>query len=281
MNLRSRCLGFFLCILCSGALVGQPSPVPSSDYTVGSADVLAIGIYDEEDLSGDYTVSSDGQIVFPLLGSVAVEGKTSKEIEDSLTELLEKDFLYNATVSVRVTHYRSRTVKVLGSVVQPGVYYLDGPTKLLDVLSKAGGIASSSGEVTRGQTARVVRSSLPKQADQAGQMASQTFLVDLYELLVEGIEGTNLLLEQGDTIYVPETVLVHVVGEVKKPGSFPFEVRMTVLKAITLAGGATQKGAPRNSIVKRIREGKEVEVEVSLNDLLEPDDIVEVPRSFW
>ena len=271
------------------ALTGLPGPArgqapepPGSDYTVGPTDVLTIEVYDEADLSGEYRVSQSGAIVFPLVGQVPVAGRTAPEIAEHLKVLLEKDYLYEATINVTVTSYRSRTVKILGNVLRPGVYYLEGPTRLLDVLSQAGGVASSGGEVNRGQAARVVRlEEAPDPEGDGTKMVTRNLSIDLYELLVEGREEANLLLESGDTVYVPETRFVHVVGEVKQPGSFPFEEGMTVLKAITLAGGATLKGAPRNAVIKRIREGKEQEIEVSLEDLLQPDDIVDVPRSFW
>ncbi len=82
-------------------------------------------------------------------------------------------------------------------------------------------------------------------------------------------------------VYVLRTEEVHVIGEVKRPGSFPYEDGMTVLKALSLAGGATKRGAVKNALVRRIQDGEEVQVKVSVEDLLQPDDILEIPLSFW
>jgi polysaccharide export outer membrane protein len=75
---------------------------------------------------------------------------------------------------------------------------------------------------------------------------------------------------------------VYVTGEVKRPGiAIPFESNMTVLKAITLAGGATKRASVKNTIIKRIKEGKEEIIHVQMGDIVQPDDIIEVPLSFW
>jgi polysaccharide export outer membrane protein len=72
-----------------------------------------------------------------------------------------------------------------------------------------------------------------------------------------------------------------VVGEVKKPGTFPYEPPLTLLKAIAMAGGATKKAAPKNSIIKRLKNDKIEKIEAAMDSLILPDDIIEVPLSFW
>jgi polysaccharide biosynthesis/export protein len=103
--------------------------------------------------------------------------------------------------------------------------------------------------------------------------------------LTEGREEVNILLQDGDVIYVPEVqdagAFIHVVGEVRSPGKFPYQEGMTVLKAITLAGGATQKAAQRNTVIKRMQDNRVQELKTTSDTLLEPDDIVDVPLSFW
>jgi polysaccharide export outer membrane protein len=92
----------------------------------------------------------------------------------------------------------------------------------------------------------------------------------------------NIELQNGDIIYIPNTTQsVHVIGEVKKPGSFPYEEGMTVLKAISLAGGRTNASSQRNIMVKRIVNNKETKIKVKMSDVLQPDDIIEVPLSVW
>ena len=48
-----------------------------------------------------------------------------------------------------------------------------------------------------------------------------------------------------------------------------------------MAGGATKKGAPDDAIIKRLKDGKVEEIEASMDTLIQPDDVIEVPLSFW
>ncbi|MGB5686574.1 MAG: SLBB domain-containing protein, partial [Candidatus Electrothrix sp.] len=88
-------------------------------------------------------------------------------------------------------------------------------------------------------------------------------------------------VQPDDTIFVPEVRSFHVVGEVKQPGSFPHEPRLTLLQAIAMAGGATKKAAQKNSIIKRLKNGKVEEIEAAMSTLILPEDVIEVPLSFW
>jgi len=108
-----------------------------------------------------------------------------------------------------------------------------------------------------------------------------SFYISLHQFLIDGKRQLNIYLKGGDVIYIPGTQSIHVIGEVKKPGSFPFEEGITVLKAITLAGGSTEKSSIKNVVIKRIEDGEEIELKVLMGDLLQPDDIIEVPLSIW
>ena len=83
---------------------------------------------------------------------------------------------------------------------------------------------------------------------------------------------------------------VFVFGEVQKPGTFPLEGEMSIVQAITLAGGFTKLAAKNNTNVTRIVEGQERKIRVPVEDigvgrernfLLQPGDIVFVPESFF
>lgn len=83
---------------------------------------------------------------------------------------------------------------------------------------------------------------------------------------------------------------VFVFGEVQKPGTFPYEENMSVIQAITLAGGFTKIAAKNNTNVTRIVDGKELKIRVPVEDIgvgreknfmLQPGDIIFVPESFF
>src|SRR5690348_9903096 len=122
------------------------SPTVGQEYTIGPRDVLGITVWGQADLSRDYGVDPDGFIPFPLIGRVKAAGSTPKELAGELTELLGKDYLVNPQVIVSVREYLSQKVQVLGAAEKPGVYYLTGPTTVLEILSKAGGLSSAAGK---------------------------------------------------------------------------------------------------------------------------------------
>jgi protein involved in polysaccharide export with SLBB domain len=74
---------------------------------------------------------------------------------------------------------------------------------------------------------------------------------------------------------------VYVTGEVKKPGGYPFETGLTVRKAISLAGGFTDKAAKTKIAVTRVIDNREVSLPVNLDDQIQEEDIITVPRSFF
>ncbi|AKU91808.1 polysaccharide biosynthesis/export family protein [Vulgatibacter incomptus] len=83
---------------------------------------------------------------------------------------------------------------------------------------------------------------------------------------------------------------VFVFGEVQKPGTFPFEDRMNVVQAITLAGGFTKLAARNSVLVTRSIDGREERIKVAVDDIgtgrqpnlyLSPGDIVFVGESFF
>ncbi|CAK8717383.1 hypothetical protein GKODMF_08975 [Candidatus Electrothrix gigas] len=253
-----------------------------SAYAVGPEDVLAIEVFDNPELKGEYIVSTDGDIVFPLIGQVKVAGQTLAAIKKKLTHLLEKDYLYNPIVSVDVSKYLSKKVKIMGKIGKPGVYYLEGPTRLFDLLTRAGGIVKQSGEsVMSGQKVHITRVLSNRGRLTTSSNNTKTYYVDLHQLLVEGKDETNVYLQSGDVIFIPNTSSFHVIGEVKKAGSFPFEEGMTLLKAIALASGLTDKADADAIVIKRIQNGKVKEITANreADTVLQPSDTVIIPQA--
>ncbi|MGZ3459040.1 MAG: polysaccharide biosynthesis/export family protein [Archangium sp.] len=83
---------------------------------------------------------------------------------------------------------------------------------------------------------------------------------------------------------------VFVFGEVQKPGTFPYEEGMTIIEAVTLAGGLTKLASPNGTQVARQEKGQQVKIRVPVKDIrdgmeknfpLQPGDIVYVPESFF
>ena len=263
--------------------VWMPAPARGQEYTIGPGDVLTITVWGQADLSRDYTVDPDGSAPFPLIGRVMAARRSPNELAAHLTERLGKDYLVNPQVIVTVKEYLSQKVQVLGAAERPGLYYLTGPTTLLDLLSKAGGFAS-----TAGKQVLLIRNTGPSDSPGAALRLS-------LDKIQAGDPSENTRVQSQDIVIVSKAQApgsYFVFGEVQKPGAYPIDKETNILEGITLAGGFTPKAAPgRTRVIRSTPQGQKV-IEVDMNDiirrgrearsvLLQESDFVVVPESFF
>ncbi len=255
------------------------SPQPDTNaYVVGATDVLAIRVFDEPTLTCDCTVDSDGSITFPLVGRVEVGGKTIRETETILTTLLRKDYVRRAQVSVEVKSYRSRSIFVLGEVRTPGKYSIGDQVTLLEVIANAGSLTS-----TAGNTIIVQRQKDPRAPVTGPALPNENTGVEImrisYEDLKEGRLRSNIVLQDGDTLFIPEAERFFVTGFVRTPGMYVHKQGMTVQQAIAQAGGLTDRGTLRRlKILRKDKDGREVEMDAKPTDVVLPNDTIKVSQ---
>jgi polysaccharide export outer membrane protein len=252
----------------------SPAALLAQEYTIGPRDVLKITVWGHDDLSGEYPVGEDGFVPFPLLGRVEANGLTIKQFATRLVDLLGKDYLVNPQVLVSVKEYLSKKVHVFGETDRPGVFYLTGPTSLLEILSRAGAKTTSKQLI------------LVRPHRDGNRVSGSTILRLNLEQVQVGDTSQNIPVRDEDTIFVPRAQAYFVLGEVRSPGTFPLERTMTVLEAVSLAGGFTDKAAP--AAVKLVRQKADGTQETQTLDLggdardrgatLQEGDTVVVPR---
>ena len=263
MASRLGLAAFLLIVVGTCAVAAQ-----AIDYVVGPQDVLTITVWDQSDLSGKFAVEADGTFTFPLIGRVKAGGFTLRQVEHTLTQRLADGFFRNPQVSVAIEQYRSQRIFIVGEVRQPGTYPLTGDMTLIEALSRAG-----STTATAGGEALVVRD--PNQLS-----GSDVRRVDIKQLQT-GSPGTNVVLHDGDTIFVPRAEAVYVSGQVKNPGAYVIQKDTTVLQALSLAGGVTDRGSTARIKVVRMLKGEKVERKIKLSDVVHPGDTILVPERFF
>ena len=209
-----------------------------SRYRLGPGDVLTITVFGEPDQSGDFPIAEDGEIDYPLLGEVPVEGLTIAGVDEALTSALAARFLRDPQVSIDVKTFKSQTVEVVGAVKAPGEVPLTGSTTLVDVLTAVGWITDPSVTEVRVQ--------------HEGQVQS----IPLDKLIAPGAEPPRVV--GGDVIYVPQGVVVYVAGEVAKPGAIAYREGLTVNQAVVGAGGAKQTANLKKVVI--VRGGERIDV---------------------
>ena len=249
------------------------SPAPATpvetDYAVGPQDVLNVRIFGEDKLSGRIRIDSDGSFPFEFLGRVKAEGMTTSQIEAFLAKALSDGYLRNPQVSVEVVEYRSQSVFVTGEVRSPNKYSLPGNSTLMDVLTLAGSVTPSAGnwvQITHAQPGGEI----------LGPSASAEYDMRVNLRDIQTGKAQNIKMRDGDTIYVPKSERVWVVGQVRNTGPVVFEEGMTVFEAIAAAGGITEKGSNNRIEIVRIENGQRKSIDAKQTDRLRPGDQVNV-----
>ena len=238
-------------------------------YTVGPTDILKVVVFNEPDLTVSVRIDDDGSIAYPLLGRLAVGGRTVRDIEDMLRKLLLDGYVRNPQITVEVEQFRSRTIFIVGEVRNGGKYPLQGEMTLLEVLALAGSVtpeASSEISVLRPKSKTIVG---PASPDDAVEILRANL-----EDMKTGKMSANIPLQDGDTIYVPPAERFYVSGLIRNPGSFKYVRGITVQQAIAVAGGLSERGSDRGVKLRRVTGDQQKLLDVKLTDVILPGDTI-------
>ncbi len=210
-----------------------PGLVPP-EYRLGPGDVVSVTVWDHPELNNPIgltqdpsslgrLIASDGTIFFPFVGQLHVEGMTTAEVRQAITQGIAK-VIAKPQVDVRVIGFRAKRIQVFGEVKAPGVVTLDDTSKgIIEAISERGGLTDVASRrhvfLSRG---------------------GQTYEIDLAGLLSGDRPAFNPGLKPGDILQVPDKSgdQVFVLGEVERQAPVVIEQqRMTLTEALTRSGG--------------------------------------------
>lgn len=237
-------------------LLTLPLAAHAADYVIGEGDTLAIAVWGVPELTFSVKVRPDGKITVPGLGEVAASGSSPSALQASLAERL-KALVKNPIVTVTVNEITNSKVYIFGGGVKSTVYELSRRTTLLQLLCLL-----SELKVADLNKAYLLRN---------GQKVKS----DLHKLFVGGEVEQDLLLESGDSLFLPLLLdkSVYVLGAVTTPRAIEFREGMKVMEAILESGGFT-KFADQNDVVVRRKDGKEsITLEVKAKRLFKEGDL--------
>ena len=262
--------------LCSSALA-QTSPAASApaaskpEAILGVGDTLKITVYQNPDLAVDGArISENGQINFPLIGSVAIGGLTVSVAEQKIAKLLrDGGFVLRPQVTIQVAQIRSSVISILGQVAKPGRFPIESVgAKVSEMIAAAGGVVPGGADVV---TLVGTRNGRPIKLD-----------IDLPAILQAGKAELDIAVDNGDIIYVDRAPTAYMWGEVQKPGMFRIERGMTLMQALAANGGLTARGTQRGMKVhRRDAKGAVVVSDIGLNDPVVRDDVIYVKESLF
>jgi polysaccharide export outer membrane protein len=145
---------------------GIDSGGPRSNYRLGPGDRVHVAVFGQPEMTGDFTIPSNGQLAFPLIGEIDASGKTPGEFRKSLYNKLHPEYLKNPSVSVEVLNYRP--FYIIGEVKQPGSYSYVADMTVLNAIALAGGFTYRANEdyfVLRRRAGATTRDVLQANAD--------------------------------------------------------------------------------------------------------------------
>ena len=231
----------------------------ATDYLLGPQDQLVVRIAElEESANAPVRIDPAGNIDLPLVGSLHAAGLTVSDLRAQLTQKFSK-YIREPKVSVSVLEFHSLPVTVMGQVKSPGVRQIEGPVRLLEIISMAGGLTDEAG--SRVTITRELGSGpLPLPAARIDLGANVTVAqIELAGLIDGSNPSRNILIRPNDVISVSRADLIYILGEVKKPGGYTLHshATVTILEAIGMAEGLEKTASPKNArVLRAVGDGK-------------------------
>lgn len=122
-----------------GEMPPSERAVLTGDYVIGVGDSISIRVFEQEGMSGDAKIRTDGKIALPLVGELVAAGKRPLELSHEVETAL-KQFIVNPRVTVNVVEAKPISVTVVGEVTRIGVLTLEPPARLVEAMAQSGGV---------------------------------------------------------------------------------------------------------------------------------------------
>jgi polysaccharide export outer membrane protein len=260
----ARLWKLWLAVLAIGAVV--PAWALAAGRVLTPQDSISIKVVNQPDMDTTTRVETDGTISFPYVGRIRAAGLSEDQLAHAIErQLASRQIVTDPHVLVEVSSFGTQA-SVQGQVGVPGVYTLDRPTNLTQLLSRAGGLRDAA----LGGTVSVRR---------AGG-AVQKF--DSKDVQAGRGPGANLRIANNDEVFVDLAPFYYIYGYVGRPGEFPLLRPITVQQAISIGGGVAALGSEWRIKIKRMSgNGQTYEVPASLDDQVEAGDTIIVSERIF
>lgn len=252
---QSLCKFFALLSLCAMPLMFTNLAVADEkvDYLLGAGDSIRVNVFQNPEMTVETRVSESGTITYPLIGEIKVGGKTIQAAEQTVAQaLISGGFVKKPQVNIVLLQVRGNQVAVLGMVNRPGRYPLETfNTHLSEIIATAGGVAPIAGNGT---------------AVLSGTRNGQPYKyeLDIASLFLNEKKAEDVMVNNGDVIYVIPGNQISIIGQVLRPGRFSLENgKMNLVDALALSGGMVPTAAD-TVVITGMRDGKPFKQEVDV-----------------
>ena len=262
--------GLFLVAPLQAQTQPNVSAAKPTEYKLGTGDVVRISVYQNPDLTLETRIGESGVVSYPLLGNVSLGGKSVSQAEKAVADGLRSgNFVKQPQVSILVMQVRGNQASVLGQVNRPGRYPIEVvDMRLSDLLAAAGGVAATGADTL---IITGTRNDKPFRKE-----------IDLPGLFATSSQEADLIVQNGDVVYVNRAPVVYIYGEVQRPGAIRLERDMSVMQALASGGGLNLRGTEKGLRVhRRDADGKLQVIQPNMDDLLREGDVVYVRESLF
>ena len=243
----------------SAVLAGVPA-YAAGGRILTKSDVVTIKVVSQPDMDTTSRVELDGTIQFPYVGRIKAAGLT----EDGLARAIEqrlaaRQIVNDPHVLVEIANFGTE-VSVQGQVGAPGLYTIDRPTTLAEILARAGGLRETGATIV---------------VQRPGPNGKTIQRYDGRDIVSGKINGSHIFVQNNDEIYVELAPFYYVYGYVGRTGEFQLTRPLTVQQAIAIAGGLTPLGTDwRLKVKRKAADGQTMEMPASLDDEVQPNDTI-------
>ena len=203
----------------------------ANDDVLQNGDTLAISVWGHPDLKSEVVINNNGFINLPLIGEVKAVNKSINDLKTNITEEY-KAYIKDPQINILLKEEASIQVVVMGEVYSPGSYQLRPGAKIIDLISRAGGV-TEKGNL---KTANLIREGSEININLEGILRG------------EEDESTKVELKNGDILYIPENIIeVSIIGEINNLGRY----KMT--KGLKLSDLLARAGSINDNAAKKVR----------------------------
>jgi polysaccharide export outer membrane protein len=239
----------------SSSSASSPSIGGLSDGPISVGEVVHINVFDAPDFSLITRVSESGDIPFPILGQLHIEGLNSASAAQLLAkELKDRNLMLDPEVTVTVDS-SSTGITILGEVHSPGIYPPPGKHQLSDLLAVAGGLTANTGRII--------------EITHQHAVGKPEYIS--WDPTMHNTENFDRPISAGDRVLVRACGIAYVGGNVLKPGAYSLcgSPNMTLSEVMSLAGGIAPNSAPsRTFLVRAQPDGTKVVEQIDLKKVL-------------
>lgn len=271
-------------------------PEDGRAYLIGPGDRVVGKVLGESEFSFEAVVDDDGKIQIPFSDEgLMVKCRSEKQLRTDVSDLWAK-YLRNPQVTVQVTERKSRPpVTIYGEVLKQQQIELRRETRLLELISFAGGVTEEAGGLIQVFRTRAplcddstVETRWKAEADDGLEVPSRMYSLNSVK---QGRDEANPVILPGDIIVVQKAAPVYFTGEVRAPrGVFIKDGSLSLSQAIAMVGGVNREAKTKDIKIYRLKENSKDREVIAVNyDLikkgtqkdvfLQPYDIIEVDKA--